>query len=211
MEGCGTASVDVGDVGGEVLIVFVHGRIITEKFDGFRAIWTGSEFILKHAQPAKTATHISLTPPVWFQTQLPRSIYLDGELWCGYGTFHKLQTILQQPEISEDEWRDITYVVFDSPDNSIKYKPYMERYQAMVATCRTACFNNMESIVKIVAAQDCLGLNHMRDVLRDVISRGGEGIVLRDATAAYIPGYQMWKKKVCWKGSLTNKPPATIP
>lgn len=45
-----------------------------------------------------------LVPPEWFRKQLPPGVYLDGELWGGYGNAQKVKvcvsTVLYFPALS---------------------------------------------------------------------------------------------------------------
>lgn len=50
-------------------------RWITEKYDGFRAMWMGKDKYFV------TRGGVIVDPPVFIQQQLPRDVHLDGELW----------------------------------------------------------------------------------------------------------------------------------
>lgn len=121
-------------------LIVVYCRIITERFDGWRAIWNGKGFTLrttKDNNSSEGGESLSrlLIPPLWFQQQLPPSTHLDGKLWCGYGQFYKLSRILNhhKEHIPEEEWKQIFFVVVDTPDNTIKHNPYMIRHKAVAA------------------------------------------------------------------------------
>ena len=85
---------------------------ISEKVDGFRAIWTGKEFRSKRG-------NVFNAPPSWL-ARMPKDIQLDGELWLGRGNFEEGSSIIRKKnwdsvEDQEREWDRLTYVIFDSP------------------------------------------------------------------------------------------------
>lgn len=171
---------------------------MTEKYDGFRAIWTGSVFTLKkHLRYPHN--HMLLAPPTWMKMQLPSDTVLDGELWCGPQSFAKLNSILAQEVITENDWKYIKYMVFDIPDPKYCEKPYMKRFvevstklQELAAHIPSGSPQN----VQLTSPHKCLDINHMNSFFESVVSLGGEGIVLRDPEHAYKPSYKMWKKEV---------------
>tara|TARA_Y100000114_G_scaffold157302_1_gene189393 strand:- start:11751 stop:13541 length:1791 start_codon:yes stop_codon:yes gene_type:complete len=85
---------------------------ISEKVDGFRAIWTGKEFRSKQG-------NVFNAPPSWL-ARMPKDIQLDGELWLGRGNFQEGSSIVRKKnwdsvDEQEREWDRLTYVIFDSP------------------------------------------------------------------------------------------------
>lgn len=170
---------------------------MTEKYDGIRAIWTGSAFTLKK-NPA-LHNHVLLTPPTWMKTLLPSDTFLDGELWCGRQSFAKLNSILAQKTIPENDWQHIKYMIFDTTDPSYNEKPYMERFLAVSNKLKELASNapcDRPQNVELTVPHKCLDIHHMNSFFESVISSGGEGIVLRDPQLPYKPSYKMWKRKV---------------
>ena len=56
------------------------GWWMSEKMDGVRAYWSGSNFYSRSGN--------EFFAPEWFTAKLPKKP-LDGELWCGRGMFQK--------------------------------------------------------------------------------------------------------------------------
>jgi hypothetical protein len=58
-----------------MLRVFFSTRWISEKLDGFRAMWIGNKsyFVTKGG--------LKIEPPLFIKNQLPNDLNLDGELW----------------------------------------------------------------------------------------------------------------------------------
>src|SRR3954468_11959640 len=45
-----------------------------------------------------------------FITQnLPSTMTLDGELWTGRGTFHKIQPLVRRKNVHEENWKDVVF------------------------------------------------------------------------------------------------------
>lgn len=169
-------------------------RILTEQYDGIRALWTGEQIILKgkHQRPQPKP----LVPPLWFQEQLPSNLYVDGELWYGYGNVQKLNQLLANPVLNDSDWNDIQFIAFDSPDHTIRDKSYMQRLQLITQALPQYSHNNASvKNVSVVQPRQCHGIDDMDEFLIEIVERGGEGVVLRDRSAPYLPGFPiMWKK-----------------
>jgi hypothetical protein len=111
----------------------IGGWMLSEKLDGFRAIWDGGvsrglpKSMVPWANNAKDARYVE--PPVatglwtrygnvyhapnWFLDMLP-PYPLDGELTLGRGQWQATSSIVKQI-VPGHEWRRITYKVIDSP------------------------------------------------------------------------------------------------
>ena len=61
--------------------VDVSQYLISEKYDGVRAIWDGKQLITRQGN--------AINAPAWFTKNLPK-IAMDGELWLGRGQFDAL-------------------------------------------------------------------------------------------------------------------------
>ena len=82
------------------------GWYMTEKYDGMRLYWNGSQFYSR--QGRRVAVPSSIT------SKLP-SVPLDGELWTRYGLYQEAANL---PKSSDKEkWQKATYWIFDSPQS----------------------------------------------------------------------------------------------
>lgn len=68
--------VQLADVYDETKHNDIRQYLVSEKFDGVRAIWTGKQFVTRQGNP--------INPPKWFTAPLP-DVWLDGELWTKRG------------------------------------------------------------------------------------------------------------------------------
>ena len=111
----------------------IGGWLLSEKLDGVRCFWDGG--ITKGmlctdvpwANTAKDARLLNVPKatglwtrygkpiyaPQWFTDALP-PVFLDGELYAGRGGFQKVTSTVKDL-IPGEGWRDIKYMVFDSP------------------------------------------------------------------------------------------------
>ena len=76
----------------------------SEKLDGIRCLWTGTEMITRNG--------LKLKVPDYFTKSFPYSP-MDGELYIGKGKFEELHRILKQGR--DHDWLQVTFFVFDAP------------------------------------------------------------------------------------------------
>lgn len=82
------------------------GWWMSEKLDGVRAYWNGKQFISRQGN--------TYHAPDWFIEDLPKDVHLDGELWLSRKNFQRAVSIVRRQD-KNDQWREITYLVFDAP------------------------------------------------------------------------------------------------
>ncbi|HLN86448.1 MAG TPA: hypothetical protein VK200_08285, partial [Candidatus Limnocylindrales bacterium] len=92
--------------------------LVSEKYDGVRAIWDGKVLRFRSGRPVNT--------PAWFVAKLPGQA-LDGELWLARGRFEALSGIVRKSEPRDEEWRQIKYMVFELPDAAGSFAERAER------------------------------------------------------------------------------------
>ena len=80
------------------------GWMMSEKYDGVRAIWDGKEL--------KSRNGNIINAPSSFITQLP-DFALDGELWSNRGEFELIASIVLDKNPDIKAWQNIKYMVFD--------------------------------------------------------------------------------------------------
>ena len=150
------------------------GWWISGKLDGVRAYWNGADFF--------TRTGTRIHAPGFFKEGLPANVHLDGELWKGREAFGACVGIVRSTDASgrAEEWRDMKYIMFDAPvvDGKVDV-PYEARHAACEAAAAAAPF------ASAVAVRKCTGKAHMEQLLRDVITHGGEGLMLREPGSLY--------------------------
>jgi DNA ligase-1 len=140
----------------------VEGWYISEKLDGIRAVWFGKEGVFKTRNGNRIATPASFTEP------LPNDVILDGELWSRRGLFSKSSSVVRKKEPIEQEWKDITYQVFDLIDDT---KVFEERYQIL------------QRLPNINVVRQEKG--NVNEKLKEVELLGGEGLMLKNPWTTY--------------------------
>lgn len=159
--------------------------MITEKLDGVRALWDGKKLLTKHGH--------EISCPDWFIGNLP-SIPLDGELWMGRKMHNKLIGVIESQQNSI-EWRGVKYLIFDLPNSQNPYKTRMSILNKL----------KLPSHATVVKYEICKGNQHMVEKLESIVSRGGEGLMMRDPIVSYIPGRTKSMLKVKVKVIYTTR------
>ena len=165
---------EVGPFPGEVMLAKPHketedytGWWMSEKLDGMRAYWTGSELFSRNGKPVHA--------PKWFTDALPR-MALDGELMTGRGQFNETISIVRKQRPVDAEWRRITFHVFDAP---MQQGTCEQRWADMSSAVAGIPF------VSVVEQVRCSSPKHLADTRATVARLGGEGVMLRAPRSAY--------------------------
>ena len=149
-----------------------QGFLVSEKFDGVRAIWDGGVLRFRSGR--------LLNAPAWFVSGLP-DIALDGELWIGRGQFDRLSGVVRKTVPDEDAWRAVKYMVFDTPGHPAPFKERVRLAQSAVATAQRPWLVSVgQALVKDASVLQAL--------LQETVRRGGEGLVLHQADALWRAG-----------------------
>ena len=147
------------------------GWLLSEKLDGYRAIWTGDKFL--------TRNHNEIICPDWFKEGLP-SERLDGELFGGRGRFdftsHVCGKEFRGDPAHNQEWGQILYCVFDAPDVDDYFPTRLKAAGELVEFAKRAeCLDHFE----------CENSAHLEKYLNIVTEAGGEGVMLRHPKGKY--------------------------
>ena len=144
---------------------------ISEKLDGVRAYWDGTQFLSRLGN--------LYAAPEWFTAGLPNEP-LDGELWLQRKQFQKTVSIVRRKDQSE-HWRQIRYVVFDAPALKEPFEARMDHLNDLIRQ------NGPEFAVAHEHSR-CRGIAHLKHELQRVESLGGEGLMLRQPASHYVVG-----------------------
>jgi len=137
----------------------------SEKMDGIRGYWDGSNMFSKEGNYINT--------PASIRSQLP-DFPLDGELWMGRNSFYECKR-----KMLTGDWSGVSYNIFDAP----KFPgSFSERLQHLRSTIKQS------EAVKVVDMKQCSGIDQLWSLLREIVREGGEGIVLRKDGSPYIGG-----------------------
>jgi DNA ligase 1 len=157
------------------------GWYLSEKFDGFRAIWDGKDF--------RSRTNKVFNAPGWFKLWMPPGIALDGELFLGRCNFESC-ALMNRKIPRDEEWVNVKYQIFDAPNHPGIFE---ERYQFLKDTIKNRC--NCKNLIDIKYKINCpLRLtkqtkinseSEMDGIFKTLVKEGAEGIMLRAPNSPY--------------------------
>lgn len=148
------------------------GYLVSEKLDGVRAVWDGRVLRFRSGR--------TVAAPTWFVDRLPRRA-LDGELWMRRGQFEALVGAVRRRTPRDDDWRAISYRVFELPDAAGDFASRAEAIHALVGEAGFAQLIAVEQ-------QRVAGQAALQRRLDAVVRAGGEGLMLHRADARYLTG-----------------------
>lgn len=142
---------------------------VSEKLDGVRAFWDGKQLRSRSGQWIKL--------PEYLLRQLPE-FALDAELWAGRGQFQQVIRALDS-DATEQRWQPIRLMIFDAPDHPGNFT---ERLQFLQQNLSDSNF------VRLIPQRQLQSKTELEQLLQQVVSQGGEGLMLHHATALYQSG-----------------------
>jgi len=146
----------------------ISGWLVSEKLDGVRAIWTGSELLSRNGK--------IFHAPAWFTDQLPVGVVLDGELFLSRQKFQTCVGYVRKKNPVDAEWRQLKYLVFDAPEHSGGFESRLEY-------CREVLTKSGSAVV--VDHQPCKDKEHLQQIFTDLVAVGAEGVMLRAPGSKY--------------------------
>lgn len=149
------------------------GFLVSEKYDGVRAIWDGRGALAFRSG-------LPIAAPRWFVERLPAEP-LDGELWLGRGRFEPLAAAVRRQVPLDAQWRALRYMVFELPNGEGDFAQRARRITTLVAA-------SGHPQLQAVEQQRIASHAALQRRLDEVVAGGGEGLVLHRADAAPIAG-----------------------
>ncbi len=152
--------------------VDVTQYLVSEKFDGVRAVWDGKVLRFRSGN--------LVNAPDWFIAKLPASP-LDGELWMGRQKFEALSGAVRKQVPVDADWQKIFYMVFELPNGEGTFEARVIELQRLVAAA------NWPQL-KAVEQARVPGRSALQKKLNEIVRAGGEGLMLHLADAPYVTG-----------------------
>jgi len=159
--------------------VNVQAYWVSEKLDGVRAYWNGSQLISRRGTVFEA--------PNWFTAAFP-NVPLDGELWIGRGQFDlvsgivrtkmKSSTLTVLP--SQSPWHQVKFMIFDLPTSTVPFTQVVGQMQDIVQAANSP-------YLAMIPQQRIANNSALDNYLTGVIDKGGEGLMLHLAQAVYAP------------------------
>ena len=166
------------------------GWLLSEKYDGYRARW------IPERQVFLSRNQKVFNAPDWFKCAMP-DINLDGELFAGRENFQDMGVVRKKIPIDE-EWINIKYVVYDLPEDNNVFEVRVKNLKKVVDENKKAWdtfqfsgendpspFNSIESPIVFTEQIKIKSLKHLDEIYKDVLSNGGEGVMIKDPRSYY--------------------------
>jgi DNA ligase-1 len=146
----------------------IQGFYMSEKLDGIRGYWDGKHLLTRKGN--------IINAPKWFIKNFP-PFELDGELWSKRNNFEFIQsTVLKKTP--DKSWEKITYNIFEVPNQKGNFPKRLEK-------ARIWFKNNPNNHVNIIPQAACTGKDHLDEFLKEIESKGGEGVIIKDPAQEY--------------------------
>ena len=155
--------------------VDVTQYLVSEKYDGVRAIWDGKTLRFRSGR--------EVPAPEWFTAKLPVDP-LDGELWLARRKFDELSGVVRKATPLDDEWRRVNYMIFEMPDATGKLGSFEQRYARIREVVAAAHWPQLQAVAQTRVANRS-ELKRRFDV---IVKAGAEGLMLHRADAPYVTG-----------------------
>ena len=152
--------------------LFVQDFLISEKYDGIRAIWKDGKLQTRNGNP--------IHAPEWFTRSLP-NVWLDGELWSKRQDFEFVSSAVSKIIPEDEQWKQLTYMVFDAPNNTQTFQQRVERYTQLVNDINV-------SYIKPIAQHRLENNAALSSMLETYVNAGAEGVMLHRADAMFGDG-----------------------
>jgi len=152
--------------------VDLSAYLVSEKFDGVRAVWDGQTLQSRAGHP--------IAAPAWFTADWPKTP-LDGELWLARGQFERLSGIVRRMEPVDAEWRQVHYLVFELPGAAGSFRQRVRQMQSLVRQAAVPW-------LQVIEQKPAVDRVHLQKMLAAVLQSGGEGLMLHRADAPYETG-----------------------
>ena len=161
----------------------IIGWYASEKYDGERAYWNGSQLLSRAGN--------RITTPLWFDELLSGTDeHLDGELWVGRGNFHLTGNF--RAKVSDEAlWKNrVEYVVFDAPSVTGTLTERLEKLSNIVENLHKKWeergSGSARFPIKLIEYVTVTSLQMLQEYFNTIVKEGGEGVILRKPDSPYI-------------------------
>ncbi len=150
----------------------ITAYLVSEKLDGVRAYWDGKQLLSRQGNP--------FYAPAWFIKDFPQQA-LDGELWIERNHFQQTVSIVRKKQPIDQEWRQISYQLFELPH---AMGTFSQRVEAMQRLVKKLSIPHL----KVIKQYHLKTNAELIKKLDEVVAQGGEGLMLHRADALYQSG-----------------------
>ncbi|QIR06104.1 DNA ligase [Salinivibrio costicola] len=157
-------------VDGQIAEHDYRGYWASEKLDGIRAYWTGTQFLTRQGNPIHAPEALIRTLP---------TTPLDGELWAGRGEFQTVLRTVLDDKPDPDAWQNVRFHAFDLPDEP---GPFSARYAAL----KKIIANSASPFLALVKQTPVTDNDALQAQLIAINESGGEGLMLHHPDSLYL-------------------------
>jgi DNA polymerase/3'-5' exonuclease PolX len=181
------------------------GWIMSEKFDGYRALFRYEEVDGVLVGKFYSRNNKSFNAPDWFLDSMPPpdllgNKILDGELWAGRDNFQLMGIVRKKVPIPE-EWLNIQYQVYDITNEGgsfVDRLKFLKRIVEFTGKSWSLRLKNEEFYIPegveispplVFAIQKRINSESMmKSFYQNIIDNGGEGIMIKHPLSSYENG-----------------------
>lgn len=145
---------------------------VSEKLDGVRAYWNGTQLISRGGN--------IIAAPAWFTAGFGAQP-LDGELWLGRNQFAETLSVVSKQQAVEAEWQQLRYYIFELPAAAGNFSSRIAAMQQLVLKQNSPYLNMVPQIRLADAAA-------LHAKLAELEQAGAEGLMLHHQDALYHTG-----------------------
>lgn len=183
------------------------GWLASEKYDGYRALFCYDEDGNPHFY---SRTGKGFNAPEWFLVGMPsqktlKGRIIDGELWAGRENFQLMGTVRKKVPVPE-EWHNIQFVVYDITNIEKGFTERIKDLQKIVKITKEKWntitkknmeypFNNLKCPISFTEQKKITSHKMMDKFYEDIISNGGEGIMIKHPNSSYMNGRSSYMLK----------------
>lgn len=152
----------------------ISNYFVSEKFDGIRGIWNGVDMLTKNGNRIEI--------PQCFRDKLANislksGEFIEGELWSGYHSFENTSKIIRLKNPKCEDYDNIKYLLFNAKlDDSSDFLENLAKISSNLPP---------NSPISVIPQVKIHSANELDDLLKNIISKGGEGLIVRDFHIAY--------------------------
>lgn len=153
------------------------GWYVSEKYDGYRAIWNGKEFFSRNG-------NIFVTPQ-WFKDWLPNDEALDGELFMGRESFEK-HGLLKKKIAIDSVWKkaNVNFQIFDSPTIKGDFETRQAKIKKIIHTsCKKKGVGKCP--LKYTKQTKINSEKQLYSTFDTLTKKGAEGVMIRSPHSPY--------------------------
>jgi len=151
--------------------VAVQGWLMSEKLDGIRGYWTGTQLLTKSGNV--------LQVPSFFYHNFP-SFALEGEIWEGRGKFSHTVSIVKRKNAREG-WRTLQFAIFDVPDAPGGFSSRLQQAKDWFTT-------HPSEFAFVIPQVFVESREQLHTELQRIEKAGGEGLIVRKSDGLYTTG-----------------------